>query len=837
MKVRAETGFSKDVIRYLRQGGREISFSEGEIIIKRGDRGKSFYVILSGVIEVGMTGEEDRYFPLARMGKGDSFGEMALIRGLPASADIIALGDVTVLEYPAEEFREALAKSEGFRNQLMTRMAQNLHDTSAEAWASFQRADTLNMLVHKDIPQSEPLVAKSTKMRKIEKEIIRVSQFQDPRPVLITGEPGTGKVFTAMKIHNLSAASSAPFLIVDCLRLDEIEASTLLFGTSQLNDTTRGGRFKGFGILHLAHGGTLVLKHIDALDKLSQEFLSNYLKMMDLSRGKGFPCVRIIATTREKAAELPESKEFLERLLAQLSAHTLKIPPLRERKADILPLARIFLDKAGDRNRQDARPGDISKSAAHDLLALRYRHNNVKELRETVELAALFAENGEVLPEHLFSGPKDKGLPPEFDLNEISFIRRLVRGKSRVLGLLQAGTLLMFSAIILAGLLWSDNKIGQTANSLIWGVWEPLLIFSFLFIGHVWCMICPLSTLGRLFQRVGSLKRPTSRWIKKYGVWLAVLGFFLIVWTERIFHMTTYPRASGILLLTLIAAAVLCGIVYQREVWCRYICPLGALASGFSFPGMLHVRARPHICATYCTTHECYKGTPETGGCPVFHHPLYISDGHNCKLCFKCLRICPHDSTRFYFRPFLQSVWLFGGFARLLAPFALAVFSLSIVLLASNESTWLKGPVEMTAAALVSVFLGILLHISLPRLLSGKTDPDTTVSSRAAFALMVLAWGPLMAYQLTNIPGLSSLRLAAASGSMAENIFPFKGVTLLVVLQLAAVLFAALLTAVAFWRIRVQAEKEEIKLNKTGWRALLILCTIYVLFAVTVTVL
>jgi transcriptional regulator with AAA-type ATPase domain/polyferredoxin len=830
----APTGFSEEVIQYLRAGGKEISFSEGDVIIHRGDPGTAFYVILSGEIEVRLVGEENRCLTLARMGPHASFGEMALIRAEPASADIVALSPITLLQYPAENFQKALAQCEGFRNELLIRMAQNLHDTSDEAWVFSQRAEAFNMLVHTEIPHLEPLVSKSVRMREVEKEILRLAREQEEehKPVLISGEPGTGKLFAARKIHNLSSAPSAPFIVVDCLRLDEIEAIILLFGSSQLGAAE--GHLEGFGALHLAHGGTLVLQHIDSLDQHSQKFLSCYLDLVDFNGRAVFPFVKIIATTDQKPAALEKSGHLLEGLSKQLSTHTLRIPSLKNRTADILSLARIFLKNLDVRDK-NKKTKTLSENAEHALRSMRYRHNNVKELREAVEMAALFSEEGEIQAEHIFAGPKDKGIPSEFDLGEIALFRRVLFGKHNILNFLRAGVLVLFTAIILLCLFESESIIGRTANSMIWAVWEPALILSFLFIGHVWCILCPLSTVGLLVQRAASLKRPTSLWIKKYGVWLAIAGFFFIIWAEKIFHMTDRPFAAAILLLILTIGTVVSCLVYQREAWCRYLCPLGALASVYALPAALHIRARPHICSTYCTTHECYKGTPDTPGCPVFHHPLYISDGHNCKLCLKCLNLCPHGSTRLYARPILQAVWLFGGFARILSPFALAVFSLSIVMLVSNESNWINGPLELTAVALAAIFLGIALNTALPRLLADKTEPDNTIAARVSFGLLVLAWGPLMAYQLSNIPGLTSLRLYAVPGSFPGNLFSFGEVTLLVLLQLAVILFAALLAAVVFWRIRIQAGKEDLKLNAKGWKMLLSINALYVVFAIFVT--
>lgn len=821
--------FSPEVIEYLRSNGSEMFIAAGTVIIREGMMGTAFYVILSGEIEVRLHGADGRVLPVTRMGKHSGFGEMSLLRGEPTAAEIVALTPSVVLEYPEKNFHKALGESEAFRNELMARMAQNIFNTSREALSFYQRAEAFDMLLHKEVRHSEPLVSKSDKMRAVEKKIIRLSQGADP--VLVMGEPGTGKLFAARKIHNLSAKPDAPFIVIDCSKLDETEACGLLFGSSHFGDAAR---FEKFGILHLAHEGTLVLRNIDALDQNCMNILLLYLDLHSSEGKAAFPYARIVGTTKLKPSDLQTDGQFHHHLWETLSANTLRIPALRERRADILPMAAIFLGQL-----ESEEPKYLSQSAEDVLLSLQYRNNNAKELRESVELAALFADSGEILGEHIFAGPKDKKTPPEYDLGDISLIRRMIRSKEGssgpgILTLVRVALLAVFATIILLCLGQGSARSGQVANTMIWAVWEPLLIFAFLFTGHLWCAVCPLSTAARVVQRLVSFKfkRPPAQWIKNYGVWFAIAGFFLIIWSEKVFHMTANPAASGILLLSLVGSAVVFSMIYQREAWCRYICPLGALASAYSLPGLLQVRAKSHVCATYCTTHECYKGTAESEGCPVFHHPLYLSDGHNCKLCFKCLDLCPHGSPSLYLRPPLQAVWLFGGFARIMMPFALSVFALSIVMLASNGSQWLKGPVELTVVALAAVFTGILLNSILPHLLSDYTGSERFVSSRVSFGLLILAWGPLMAYQLDNIPGLSSLRFYAQPDSFLGKIFSTAGeVNLLVFLQLSLILLALLLAWVVFNKTQRHAENEGIRVKRPGWHMLLIISVLYALFA------
>jgi hypothetical protein len=178
-------------------------------------------------------------------------------------------------------------------------------------------------------------------------------------------------------------------------------------------------------------------------------------------------------------------------------------------------------------------------------------------------------------------------------------------------------------------------------------------------------------------------------------------------------------------------------------------------------------------------------------------------------------------------RPFLKGVWFFSGFARTLTPFALSVLTLSIIMLSTYRINWIKGPLELTLTALVALAVGIILSRILPRLLTGGTDTDHTLASRAAFALMILAWGPLMAYQFSNIPGLEGVKIYSAADSFLSRIMPFREISLLVVMQLGIILLAGFLMAITLWRVRVYVQKEGIVPKPAGWRILVIFSFLY----------
>jgi integral membrane sensor domain MASE1 len=184
----------------------------------------------------------------------------------------------------------------------------------------------------------------------------------------------------------------------------------------------------------------------------------------------------------------------------------------------------------------------------------------------------------------------------------------------------------------------------------------------------------------------------------------------------------------------------------------------------------------------------------------------------------------------------LQAVWLFGGFARVLTPFTLVVFFLAPVMLASTRPGWVPNSTVLTIAALGAVFLGITTSYLLSRLLTDSSDTEQTLAARAAFALLVLAWGPLMAYQLSNIPGLQAAHLLVDPGSLLASLVPGSGVNLLVLFQLTVILLAALLALITYWRIRYRAKYEEISSWRTGWNILLMVGCLYALFSLLIVV-
>jgi len=224
-------------------------------------------------------------------------------------------------------------------------------------------------------------------------------------PILITGETGTGKELMARYIHRFSASPDAPFVAVNCAAIPEQMLESILFGHEK-------GAFTGAvsaqpGKFELANGGTLLLDEIGELPLGLQAKLLRVLQEQRVERLGGRReielNVRIIAATnRDLQQEVAEGR-FRADLMFRLDVLPLHISPLRERKEDVLPLARRFISKYAP---QEAHDELLTEDACRALL----QHDwpgNARELENTVQ-RALVLRNG------LFIQPQDLGLavPP-----------------------------------------------------------------------------------------------------------------------------------------------------------------------------------------------------------------------------------------------------------------------------------------------------------------------------------------------------------------------------------------------------------------------------------------
>jgi DNA-binding NtrC family response regulator len=213
--------------------------------------------------------------------------------------------------------------------------------------------------------------------------------------VLITGESGTGKEVVARYVHGRSNRARAPFISVNCAAIPENLLESELFGHEKGAFT--GAVARRIGKFEEATGGTLLLDEISEMDARLQAKLLRAIQERVIDRvGGGKPVavdIRIIATSNRNLVEAVREGKFREDLLFRLNVVNLKIPPLRERPADVLELAQHFIKKYSDANGVPARP--LSAEARRALVLNRWP-GNVRELENTLHRAVLLAGGDEI---------------------------------------------------------------------------------------------------------------------------------------------------------------------------------------------------------------------------------------------------------------------------------------------------------------------------------------------------------------------------------------------------------------------------------------------------------
>jgi transcriptional regulator with PAS, ATPase and Fis domain len=214
-------------------------------------------------------------------------------------------------------------------------------------------------------------------------------------PVLIRGESGTGKELVARKIHKCSARSAGPFVAINSAALPETLVESELFGHEKGSFT--GAMERSAGCFEQAHGGTLFLDEIGEMPPSTQPKLLRVLEDSRVRRigGKHEIAVdaRILAATSQELGT-----HLREELYYRLSVFQIVLPPLREHKEDIPPIAKVMLE---DLNKKH---GTRITGVAAEVLDLFDRHDwpgNVRELRNILERTSITAGKGVICLTHM----------------------------------------------------------------------------------------------------------------------------------------------------------------------------------------------------------------------------------------------------------------------------------------------------------------------------------------------------------------------------------------------------------------------------------------------------
>ena len=253
---------------------------------------------------------------------------------------------------------------------------------------------------------ADSMIAKSAKMKILVEQIHTLADTH--ATVLITGESGTGKELVARALHVESSRAEKPFVAINCGAFSEALLESELFGHEKGSFTGASSQHKG--AFERAGGGTLFLDEIGDAPAAVQVKLLRVLEQREITRVGGSRAfkvdVRLISATNRDLEERVEEGAFREDLLYRLQVVNLHIPPLRERKEEIRPMAEYFMAKACEehgRTINQISPAYFEKLERYDW------PGNVRQLRNAVEASVVMAARAQLNENSLQISDGDSG--------------------------------------------------------------------------------------------------------------------------------------------------------------------------------------------------------------------------------------------------------------------------------------------------------------------------------------------------------------------------------------------------------------------------------------------
>jgi transcriptional regulator with AAA-type ATPase domain len=757
-RSRLSAGLSEETLRALAAAMSGMRFASGDILIRQGEPGSRLLLLTSGRVEVKVRTPAGTVATLATLGAGDCVGEMSLLTGDPAAAEVVAVEETQTLALERTEFGSLMLAHPQVVREFVRIISRRLGTTDAAVGAAREEEEQLaHFLRDEKADNYGDLVGKNALLGAVKAQVAKQAPLTSP--LLVHGEKGTGKEAVARLVHFQGPRREAPLLSTECSHIGETPWGDKLFGA---RGGTTGPRSRSVCYMDLAEGGTILLGDIEALPPALQDRLAHYLA----APATGTQRVRVIATSQRSLAELATAGLITPALSAAFGGNAIAVPPLRDRKRDIPELAAHFALRCA--RRMNKAITGLDDRAQRKLVSYDYRIGNVQELLETVERAVVIADGPLIEAEEIFfrTAPAEAVRGVNFLAAPGSRTRLALR---YVPGVLQGFVAVFFLGLLYLCFFGPAQAELNPATVLVWSVWWPALVLSFLLVGRVWCALCPMSLAGAGAQKLKNFKLRVPDWIKNHDLLIIGAGFVLIVWIEEVTGMRQSPFATGLLLLGIGAGAIVAGILFPRRTWCRHLCPLGGVAGLCSTSAAVEMRPTFDVCAAKCKGHFCYKGDDQTAGCPMFNHVMFVDSNQNCVLCLNCVHSCREGSPQLNLRIPARELW-YGAGARLQSAALVAMLMgvvAALVLLQSWEHAatgWLPLLLREQRFAVVTAMLlaGALLPLAVLYLglRRAGNQPDSPAASRlwrVVLALTPLVTAGFACYQLGFMPWLINL--------------------------------------------------------------------------------
>ncbi|RPI29551.1 MAG: 4Fe-4S binding protein [Acidobacteria bacterium] len=236
----------------------------------------------------------------------------------------------------------------------------------------------------------------------------------------------------------------------------------------------------------------------------------------------------------------------------------------------------------------------------------------------------------------------------------LQWLKRIVK-KPTLQFALTLPMLAVFYFVILAGLLGTKVSGRNAGPMVIWVLWLSALIILLVPLGgRIWCLVCPLPSLGEWLQRrrmAGAGSQPSAPSLplnRGANAWPRTI-FFLLLGTFSM-ALVAVPAATSWLLLGLVGLAVVTSLAREQRIFCRFLCPINSFISLYAMTGRLMIRsASPSTCAN-CRERFCLSGSLKGWGCPYGLCVGELDRNNDCGMCTECVKTCAYDNVALFWR-------------------------------------------------------------------------------------------------------------------------------------------------------------------------------------------
>ena len=300
------------------------------------------------------------------------------------------------------------------------------------------------------------------------------------------------------------------------------------------------------------------------------------------------------------------------------------------------------------------------------------------------------------------------------DISKNSLFKNILKAKYFPFSL-QIIMLIVFILLIIGGIgiSTSDSAFAKIlrntnlANLIVWSFWWPLIIYFSIFMGRIWCMVCPVELINSGASIIGLRKNfPSSL---QNGWTITIFYILTLILGLQVFYIHRLPHRMALYLLLLTGIALLVGLIFRKRSFCNYICPVGHLLGLYARIAPLEWRIKDESVCNNCKEKPCISVKNENNlfkrSCTSNLYPAHIQDNTDCILCTQCMKTCQYDNITLRTRKFFRDLFLPG---QVTTPQMVFILALSGFVIYEIGSEWnVSKAVLLYLPVKLNVILGI----------------------------------------------------------------------------------------------------------------------------------